>query len=177
MAECPVFAVAHEPDEPLTRDLRVYRAEDKAAANHPATPLDGTLPAAQRYVDRIVASAWWRATCPNVAWPVVKVEVREGRQGGGYCLYRAARYRAGVKMTIRLGHGHLHGCPAIADRWVILHELAHVLAVRGGHRGHGRDFARAYLALVRRWLGPDAAAALRAGYAAERMPYRAKPKR
>lgn len=180
----PLGEPVDEGDEPvLNRRLRVYRAEDKAAANAPAEPLDGTVKAAQRYVDRIVRSAWWKRTCPpysdalNGTWPVVKVEVVEGRQGGGYCFYAVGwvdRPRRGVKMTLRLGRGDLHGCPAIADPWVILHEMAHCLAVRAGHRGHGREFARCYLLAVGRWLGPEHARALRAGYADEGMKYRAR---
>lgn len=181
-----VIEPVEETDEPFVRHLKIYRAEDKAAANHPAPPLDGTLEAAQRYVDRIVRSAWWGRTCKpysdlwNGTWPVVKVNVRIGRQGGGYCFYGVtwhdlprSQFR-GCAMTIRLGRGDLHGCLAVADPWVILHELAHCLAVRDGHRGHGREFARYYLLTVERWLGRDAAAALRAAYTAEGVKYRAK---
>ncbi len=52
-----------EVAEPKRR-LRVYRAEDRAAAQMPARPLDGTREAAQAYVDRITRSGWWRRECP-----------------------------------------------------------------------------------------------------------------
>jgi hypothetical protein len=186
----PVFIVpalgepVEETDEPFVRHLRIYRAEDKAAADCPAAALGGTLADAQRYVDRIVRSAWWRRTCTPYSdslnggpWPVTRVNVIKGRQGGGLAFYamtiRHDRRRES-QATIRLGHGYLHGCPAIADPWVILHELAHVIASRDGHRGHARGFARVFLLTVERWLGRDAASALRDAYAAEGVKYRAK---
>lgn len=184
----PMLGVeVEETDEPIVRHLRIYRAEDKAAANCPATPLDGTLAGAQAYVDRIIRSAWWKRTCPLYGdswngryWPITRVNVLKGRQGGGLAFYgvrvRTDRRRE-VEATIRLGHGDLHGCPAIADPWVILHELAHIMAARDGHRGHGRGFARYFLLTVERWLGSDAAKALRAAYAAEGVKYRAPAKR
>jgi hypothetical protein len=166
-----------DDDPRWRRPLRVYRAEDKAAANHPAAPLDGTVDAAQVYVDRITGSAWWRDRCELVTrpggtarLPVIGVDVLPGRNGGGYALWRLRRVHpnprigqpGGLVAQIRLGRGLVHGCPAIADPWVILHELAHVLALAAGHRGHGSPFVHYYLAIVRRYLGPESAAALRA---------------
>lgn len=154
----------------MSRRLRAYRAEDRAAARVPLEPLDGTLAAAQSYVDRIVRSGWWERACPRrevargVRLPVVGVDVEEGRHGGGHCRWEVRVVRSprlGAVAAIRLGRGEVHGStPAIADRWVILHELAHVLALADGHGGHGGPFAYHYRALVRRWVGPVAAGLL-----------------
>jgi hypothetical protein len=190
----PVEVASFDPeldDDPRWRSpLRVYRAEDKAAANYPGTPLDGTVDAAQRYVDRITGSAWWRDRCPHVtgrgwASPIVGVDVLQGRQGGGYAIWKLRRVYSnprigqpgGLVAQIRLGRGLVHGCPAIADPWVILHELAHVLALAAGHRGHGGPFAYYYLALVRRYLGAEPADALRAACKTEGLrPRRPRPR-
>jgi hypothetical protein len=190
----PVEVATFDPeldDDPRwERGLRVYRAEDKAAANHPGCPLDGTVDAAQRYVDRITGSAWWRNRCPLVTWysrelPVVGVDVLQGRQGGGYAVWQLRRVYpnpkigqpGGLVARIRLGRGVIHGVEAIADPWVILHELAHVLALAAGHRGHGGPFAYYYLAIVRRYLGVQPAAALRAACEAEGLRPRRPPRR
>jgi predicted SprT family Zn-dependent metalloprotease len=59
-------------------------------------------------------------------------------------------------------------------KWVILHELSHWLQSPGA-RGHGRQFRRIFIDLVKRWIGPDEAKRLtkefrkrkcRIGYAA-----------
>jgi len=165
------------------RPLRAYRAEEKAAANHPVPGLDGTVDAAQVYVDLITGSRWWASHCPLVPrrpystteLPIIGVDVLRGRQGGGYCIWQLRRVHpnpavgqpGGLVAQIRLGHGVVHDRAAIACRWVILHELAHVMALAAGHRGHGGPFAYYYLAIVRRWLGREQWAALRDAYAAE----------
>jgi hypothetical protein len=54
--------------------------------------------------------------------------------------------------------------PPVSD-WLILHEMAHSIAMREDRaegRIHGRRFMRIYMALVRRWMGKEAAADLRA---------------
>lgn len=177
---------------------RLYRAEWRAAEDHPVEPLDGTLTAAQAYVDRITRSAWWRRTCPP-SWmgderhagylldntsPPRRIICQEGRGGGAWAAYETViKYRGRYHPYIRLGNKargahlgeHASHHPPIRDQWVILHEVAHIMcAAEKADRGHGRAFARYYLALVRRWLGPDAARALREAYAAEGVKYRAR---
>ena len=64
--------------------------------------------------------------------------------------------------------------------WVILHELAHVIHWRqhGGRyeAGHGWQFCDIYLQLIRYQLGPDAHAALRDAFKANRVKY-TKPRK
>lgn len=172
--------------------LRVYRAEDAAIAAHPVPLLDGSLAAAQAYADRITRSSWWRKNCP-ASWmgddardsllidetrPPRRIIVTQRRgQSGGVAERMLFRYRGRWLPHIGLGTGEpVSGRPAIADPWVILHEVAHIMAASAdnGERGHGREFARFYLLLVRRWLGRDAARALRDGYCAEGVKHRAR---
>lgn len=172
------------------RKLRVYRAENAAAAVCDVPLLDGTHKAAQSYVDRITRSAWWRRTCPpswlgdssdnrwiDASAPPSRVIVKPpfGRSVGGHAGTKELRkYRGKWYPHIGLGTAECTpGRPAIADPWVILHELAHIMSAETDN-GHGREFARYLMLLVRRWLGPDAAAALRAAYAQERVKYRAR---
>jgi putative metallohydrolase (TIGR04338 family) len=131
---------------------RVYRAERAVPEGRPLP----TLAAVQRYADRVTASALWQRLAPGRP----RVEVRDGR----------GRRRAGSYV----------GQPAIAVPRVhrrerhVLHELAHQVAdVTGGpdEPAHGWRFAAALLLLLETFLSPEAAGALRAAYAAERVRY------
>lgn len=146
------------------RGLRIYRAESAAAAATDVPLLDGSCEAAQEYVDRVVRTVWWRQRCD---WRSVVVEEIDDRDFGGEIV--------STKAIMRLGYGDANPHRvAIADPWVILHELAHLMAdsqVRQRNH-HTRLFAHSYLALVRRFLGTDAAAALRAAFIVTGVPYR-----
>lgn len=174
--------------------MRTYAAEDRAMFVCPAEPLDGTLRAAQAYVDRITRSAWWRRECPpswrgdqRHRWPLDesqpprKILVTEGRgknawAGTGCVVKHRGRYYPRVRLGTKEGVGARPGWvhPPISEPWIILHEVAHILAACRDEEehGHGRVFRTAFLDLVRRWLGPDAARALREGYKAEGLTYR-----
>lgn len=180
---------------PAPNLMRTYRAEDRAMWEVPSTPLDGTAAAAQTYVDRITRSAWWRRTCPP-SWmgdehhrgsfldnitPPRRVIVRAARGMGAHASTGSVyRHRGRWHPRISLGTEPVErtwGRPgwdvaAIAEPWVILHELAHIMvACSGSGSGHDRTFRYYHLALVRRWLGPTHAAALRASYKLERLTY------
>jgi hypothetical protein len=181
-----------EPERRPPSRLRVYRAEDAAIVAHPVQLLDGSVEAAQAYVDRVTRSAWWQRNCPP-SWmgddardsllvdetrppQRIIVERRRGKSGG-VAERDLFLYRGRWLPHIGLGTGEpVSGRPAIADPWVILHEVAHIMAASAdsGERGHGREFARFCLLLVGRWLGRDAASALRVGYGAEGVKYRAR---
>lgn len=162
---------------------RQYAAEWIVRHLHPVPRLDGTQKAAQQYVDRITRSAWWQRTCP-ASWlgdhnrhtryfddskPPRRVLVAATRGTGGSTMYALVTHRGNLMPEIRLGRDD-----GLKNPWIILHEMAHIMAMSAEHQGHGREFARFYLLLVRRWLGPDAAAALRAAYAQEKVKYRAR---
>jgi len=171
------------------RRLRVYRAESAAVAACHVPLLDGSAATAQAYVDRITRSAWWARTCPP-SWmgdetgagsgtfdtsrsPRRVIVTAHGSHVAGHAKPVLKRHRGRWQPSIGLGRAECApGRPAIADPWVILHELAHVMCLGVGDNGHGRVFAGTYLALVRRWLGAEAGRALRAAYQAEGMPWR-----
>jgi len=56
--------------------------------------------------------------------------------------------------------------------WIVLHEYAHLLT----RDGHGPEFAGTYLRLVRRFMGKEAADALRKAYRLCRVKYRRNSK-
>jgi hypothetical protein len=174
--------------------MRTYRGEDRARLTCPAPPLDGTLEAAQAYVDRIVRSAWWKRTCRPSWLGVQSRYVPYGRKdvigrilvdvhrGGSGRAHTGARfqYRGKWLPKIRLGvQGRVANTVdgwtgALVDPYVVLHEVAHLMAAahcddRDDREGgsHGRVFRWYMLALVKRWLGPEHARALREGYKAE----------
>lgn len=170
---------------------RQYAAEWLARTAHPLPQLDGSVSAAQAYVDRITRSVWWQKNCPP-SWlgdqrdggvifddslPPRRILVKGIRGRGGYAINELVKYRGKWMPSIQFGTTQRQGepgGPAIGDPWIVLHELAHVMAFATDHEGHGREFARCYMLLVRRWLGPRAAAVLREAYAAERVKYRAR---
>lgn len=180
--------------------MRTYAAEDRARLACPLPQLDGTQEAAQAYVDRITRSAWWRKHCPP-SWMgdeqhggrhgwldeskpprriIVKVMPR-GTRGLAHT-NTVYRHRGRWFPRIKLGaasteHAVQGWTKAATDPWVVLHEVAHIMVAcrDDDERGHGRAFRIAHLDLVRRWAGPEAAAALRAGYEAEGLSWRKPP--
>lgn len=137
---------------------RVYAAEG-VIQQKAADPAFEELAACQKYVDRIRHSAWFRRHYPGA---LQYIRLKDGRG--------STRARAD-NATIDL------------PRWgrqkaVILHELAHcVIRQTYGSRtmaGHGREWAAVYLALVRRWMGREAAAKLKASFQERRVRFRPK---
>jgi len=133
-----------------TQRGKVYKAEE-----HLPEALKGrkfeTLVECQAYYDRIVHSRWWlRRAMPT------QIFLRDGR---GTRMARAYSNWAGGYINL--------------PRWsrkeiVMLHELAHILHRRSNRylgradpRSHGASFVRAFLDLVRRWMGPETAKVLR----------------
>jgi hypothetical protein len=170
--------------------MKTYRGEDRARLTCPAPPLDGTLKGAQEYVDRITRSAWWKRTCrPSLLGQVERhglnsevpqsIMVQEGRRGRATASYSSIEYRTKWFPQITLGVKQgddldwVDGWTrAIEDPYVVLHEVAHIMAYCHGESGHGRAFRWYMVGLVRRWLGPDHARALTQGYEAEGLKWR-----
>lgn len=89
-------------------------------------------------------------------------------------------------------HGNLRAHAALANarkrelvfqhggvrRYVVLHEAAHLLRLRGLSMGasHGREFAKTLLQLVAWFDGADEATHLRARFVAWKVKHRAKPR-
>jgi hypothetical protein len=141
---------------------KIYRATERAFQLHSTRPLAGNRRSAQRYADKITSSEWWAKYCPGFAvWedpPPKRVWVWEDlstEAGGSFPLEEVTVVRGEEYPGIILGHGEVHdGVKAIADKWVILHELAHVmtnLVVEEGH--HGPNFCYMFIFLVEEFLG------------------------
>lgn len=141
---------------------KIYEAADIAARVYPIRPLVGTRVSAQRYTDRVTRSDWWKNHCPgfwNFSDPAperVWIWEDPSRLGGLMEPGTVSVLKDQEMPTIVLGHGEVYaGVEAIADRWVILHELAHVMTNQiAGEGHHGKNFCYAYIKLVHQFLGP-----------------------
>lgn len=110
------------------------------------------------YLCRIFRSSWLRKKYP---------EVKSFQVGDG----RARRSGGGL--------GHHGKCYVYLPRhartdWVILHELAHGIAMNIYGReiaAHGREYCQIYLSLVRRWIGVEAERSLKANFKLCRVKY------
>lgn len=156
-----------------TGRLKIYRAGDHASRAIDIPYLDNAEQATQAYVDRITRSAWWKRELPKGP-RYIHVFARYG--GSGSYAYGGTRQHPRFPkrswqpwISMGVGTRTWNGIPHARDQWIILHEIAHTMCNYAGYQneGHGRVFAYYYLKLVRRWLGPEAAAALRAAYKVE----------
>lgn len=96
----------------------------------------------QSYADRITSSAWFRRRFGDIS-----VTIKPGRGCVRALAHTSSR-------TIKL--------PKWArQKWVIIHELTHILAPKP-HGSHGRLFCAIYLDLLDHFLGSDKASALKA---------------
>lgn len=148
---------------------KIYKAQEDAAAKVEIKALVGNRRSAQRYADRITGSEWWRASTPgfwNFSDPAPERvwvwEADDPDMGGMVVDYEITHHRGREFPTMILGHAECiqDGTPAIADKWVILHELAHVQTNQMGDGHHGKHFCMFYILLVNRWIGRNAGRAL-----------------
>lgn len=152
----------------MARDFqrsRVYKAE-RADAFTAYSQEVGSIHDVRAYVDKITSSRWWRNRCP-----VKSVQVWDGRgtriaYGGLFC--SGSKFGWGISLP-RWARTH----------WVILHELAHVITEANGyyddgHPAHGREFCATFLELTRRWIGTDAAKALKQSFKDHKVKYTRK---
>jgi len=119
----------------------------------------------QQIVLRITTSNWWLkrrlaivAGLSFAASPV-PVNVTDGR---------GRRVACASGNTIKL--------PRWArTMWVILHELTHVMSRE--RPAHGRAFARTYIDMVNRWMGPGEAARLRECFGRNHVHWKGKERK
>jgi hypothetical protein len=142
--------------------FRLLKAERIAWGQVPFRPLaeDG----AQRFVDRVTASKHWLSRAPyRLSVPAggrkvqVLVDPASGRSYPG--ITPTSEYSGRLLPTITLGGSEdadVH-YPHHRNPWVILHQLAHLLAIE---EGHSRIFAGTYKNLVERFLGVPSARVL-----------------
>lgn len=149
-----------------TQRARVYAAERRAfvppgTGHIRETPRDfEDVRHADEYIETIRTSKWLATHYPRAAMSPVRIISGRG------CNATESRI-----MLARWG----------LVKWVVLHELAHTVTDRH-HRyetlpGHGREFARIYLALVRRWMGVAEYEKLRAAFKMYKVKYSLKKQR
>ena len=135
------------------RKLGTYQAALYAAEEESIGGLGITWPrlaAAQRDVDRLVASAWFAQRWPHFSHVTI-----ERRGHGAVWSTAVALDRDGPDGAPTEGVVLVAGA---LRQPVVLHELAHLLLPRGA--GHGPVFAEALLTLVRHEMGFPAFAEL-----------------
>jgi hypothetical protein len=103
------------------------------------------------FLARIQESRWWQAQ----GYRLVKRNM----------LYKGTRWSRG-------GKGKVHIARGAFNRWIVLHEVAHVLQP-ADTMWHGREFCAIYLKLVERWIGKAEADALRAAMVKHKVKHRA----
>ena len=144
-----------------TQRSRVYSAErmafPEAFGRSSGEPGLQSIPECQAFITRITRQAWYKRRFPDGRWTVT-VGHNQGRGGA------------------RGGYGSITISGYYRNRVVLLHELAHNAVGPGPWRaGHGWEFAKAYLDLVRHVMGREDAAKLAAAFKAKRV--RTRPKR
>ena len=107
-----------------------------------------TVAQMQAYVNKIVASAWWKQRFPYPTY----IEVHPGKRRRNACARGNAIYMPLWSRT----------------EFVILHEMAHC-ANRLGGASHGPEFTRIHLELVKRWMGKEHADKLKANFKVKKV--------
>lgn len=159
-----------------TQRSRVYAAENAAFRGYPVA---SDRLADVESIERFVRDVWSRkrvaASFPSVArWQ------RAQLAGGG--LLR------GSLPTVKDGRGRRRAGATTSfitmpvwsrSKWVVLHELAHVITCREhpSAAGHGWEYCEVYLRLVRCVLGVEAHKQLKASFKAHRVRFRKPRKR
>lgn len=124
---------------------KLYDAE--CAFNHATHRLE-TLEEVQEYVDSITRTRWWKSryfgSFENSGWRFrgngkYQVRIKDGRGS-------ATSYR--LRGEVKMPHWSRY-------KGIVLHELAHQL-VPPQYAGHGPEFAKMYLLMVKRYMGRDA---------------------
>jgi putative metallohydrolase (TIGR04338 family) len=148
-----------------TQKQRLYAAENSVFGNttgDSAPPLDfEDIAQIERYVDGLRITVWMREKYPAATRSKVRVLAGRGCNANALGMTLATwGYR----------------------KWTVLHELAHTVTDRVHANdidiaGHGREYARVYLALVRRFIGVDEYKKLRAAFKAHKVKYSARKRR
>ena len=132
---------------------KVYAAETRAIGSKVEFE---TVAECQEFVDKVTRSRWWKSCChPNRVGATVLVEDGRARRSA------AASYS---RWAIYLPHYY-------RERATILHQLAHLLNRRRG-AVHGPEFCALLLELVKRFMGPEDAAKLKAEFKRTKVKHR-----
>lgn len=143
-----------------TQRRKLYRAEQSIAwGSLPGGGADQlTLAEIEELANSILTGRWFKSRYAVAAhYPSLTMKVKDGR--------RSSHARATAQWISMPRHTR--------SRWITLHELAHVIARRQypyqETAGHGREYARIYLALVTRYISKEAGKALREAFAAHKV--------
>lgn len=145
-----------------TQKGRLYKAE--AVLEWRRDLLTG--PELRQFTRKVLRSACWRRLTKGEL-PMVMLEPTARTMGhatGGYDGSLGSLFKPATIVV-----------PSRCPRALVLHELAHHAA--GLKQGHGWPFCKAYLDLVRRFLGADAHAKLRESMRSHGVRYKAPRKR
>ena len=130
---------------------KLYRAERESLREHGCTFKD--LKEVNKYIDRILRSSYWKKLHGSS-----HMEVRDGRGRRSACAFD--------RQTIAL------------PKWarsdvIILHELAHTVVNFNYKKvaDHGREFAKEYLGLVKRFMGREYYLILKESYKKNHVHY------
>jgi putative metallohydrolase (TIGR04338 family) len=137
----------------------MYKAERLAAGVDFSIVRYPTMADVAGFLADVIETPWFRHRWPQ--WSVNNIELRDGR---------GTRWARG-------GSGRLILPYWARTRWVILHELSHVVA--GSNAKHGWLFCAVFLELITMYLGEDAGRRLRNAFRQTRCkfrkPYHRKP--
>lgn len=155
--------------------IRIYQAEHEALER--MTKRMDSIEAAQKLADKIVRHSLFKKLRIKAgrSWSQDGyVTIDLGRQHAGSYAYTEHSGRRVRDRSTGLYYGKIRlGPPYGFTVKVLLHELAHFLVPKRG-RSHGREFAHAEMALVRRWMGKEAATLLAASFKKHGIKWRAK---
>lgn len=144
-----------------TRDserLKTYRAEWAFGSANGQGKEFSTIEEVQKFVEKVCKSKTWAKLWEeNDRWEKWRkvVPVKQKMTGHGR---RTAAFTNGKSITVDPLCG--------MNEYTMLHELAHCL----GHMHHGRSFRRDLLKLVSRFMGRDAATALKGEFKKAKLP-------
>lgn len=152
---------------------KLYKAERNVWWFHGAGAEEKSLGEIKDLVKEILTSRWYGNYWQNL--PECDVEASRNKRGPIehiHVLDGRGRRRARGGRPL----GALRGSIALPrwarNRWIMLHEIAHVFQTE--EPSHGRQFARIYLDLVKRWISPGASKLLRDSYRTHKVKYMAK---
>lgn len=132
---------------------KLYKAEDQCWPGHKNAKHNMSLEDVKGIVRGITTSPWWKERVGESQWDITVDDGRGHRSAMAY-YRRITMPRFARSMSI------------------ILHELTHILTKKGP--SHGREYAKNYLAMVERWMGPLEAARLRECFRANHVHWHPK---
>ena len=128
-----------------TQRSKLYRAEGVVLGKNFIT-----MPQIEAYIGKVTHSAWWKKYHKYYTYPVV---VHDGR---------------GCRRALAIGMTDVKFPKWARHEEVILHELAHLVVHShygySGAAGHGREFAKVLLLLVKRFMGKEAYLKMKASF-------------